>query len=469
MAVVTKYIDATSFELATRVYDDADLLIISADGYYSFDGKYREQVNGVLGNIFECDSCSQSVNLLYDVSDNNALCCTPDPATQYFLPTGSTFATATTLFTNPSLTTSAPNGFYKEESASGYKVMFNTALDATLTPCPTCYVAVSLEFDSTANDLCCLTPSLVTRYVLQGETFATASNLYLDNAGTVAPDGFYRIPSASTYRESTSGVLAVAAGCPTCGVACSGSVSTSANSDGLYVATYNTGNTVTDVGAIVIYFNPQSIPDGIRVIYDGNTYNVLSFPGEGLVASQNSNGYTFLGNPNDNCANLPFSGTLTKYVPNATNTGWVTDGTSSVSIATTDDARTANTTLDYAYMVVPKLNATPQNIVVEVAAPCPSTGFNLIVDCPESLPSFNASDAQLDFECASSYPNTFYFARDYSNRGNTSNVYPELYNFVFTDEFGSTALADGFYIMDNNNYIVVSSGIVVQTSVCTIP
>ena len=42
-------------------------------------------------------------------------------------------------------------------------------------------------------------------------------------------------------------------------------------------------------------------------------------------------------------------------------------------------------------------------------------------------------------------------------------------NFVFTDEFGSTALADGFYIMDNNNYIVVSSGIVVQTGVCTIP
>ena len=66
MSLVNKYINSSDFLTATAVYDDIDLLIVSADGYYQFGGNYRQQLSGVLGPVILCGIClipfSSSIN-----------------------------------------------------------------------------------------------------------------------------------------------------------------------------------------------------------------------------------------------------------------------------------------------------------------------------------------------------------------------------------------------------------------------
>jgi len=52
-----KFINASTFATATSVYDDANLTIISPDGYYQYNGEYRHQLNGLLGPLFVCEEC----------------------------------------------------------------------------------------------------------------------------------------------------------------------------------------------------------------------------------------------------------------------------------------------------------------------------------------------------------------------------------------------------------------------------
>lgn len=42
------YIDALTFDLATSIYSDISLSTLAPDGYYSFNGFYRQQTSGVL-------------------------------------------------------------------------------------------------------------------------------------------------------------------------------------------------------------------------------------------------------------------------------------------------------------------------------------------------------------------------------------------------------------------------------------
>jgi len=56
-STVNKFINASTFVTATAVYDDADLTIKSADGYYQYNSEYRYQLNGLLGPLVTCESC----------------------------------------------------------------------------------------------------------------------------------------------------------------------------------------------------------------------------------------------------------------------------------------------------------------------------------------------------------------------------------------------------------------------------
>lgn len=60
MPVVNKYIDASTFQTATSVYDDATLSTKAADGLYQQNGVYREQVSGLLGPVIDCPFCNTS-------------------------------------------------------------------------------------------------------------------------------------------------------------------------------------------------------------------------------------------------------------------------------------------------------------------------------------------------------------------------------------------------------------------------
>lgn len=49
------YIDTSNFDLAESVWENELLTDIAADGFYNFDGYYREQADGVLGDTFPCN------------------------------------------------------------------------------------------------------------------------------------------------------------------------------------------------------------------------------------------------------------------------------------------------------------------------------------------------------------------------------------------------------------------------------
>ncbi len=58
------YFDGLSFADATAVFTDASLLTKAADGFYSIGGIYRQQVDGLLGAITACPSCTASCNFI---------------------------------------------------------------------------------------------------------------------------------------------------------------------------------------------------------------------------------------------------------------------------------------------------------------------------------------------------------------------------------------------------------------------
>ena len=51
------YMDTASFATASAVWVDATLTTKAADGYYQFDGVYRQQVSGLLLDSVACPAC----------------------------------------------------------------------------------------------------------------------------------------------------------------------------------------------------------------------------------------------------------------------------------------------------------------------------------------------------------------------------------------------------------------------------
>jgi len=133
-------------------------------------------------------------------------------------------------------------------------------------------VADSLCYSNTnAEDVCCdCSGGTTSTYYVDGTELSDAIGIYTDsNLLTKAADGYYSDLSIS--RQQSSGDLLSSQTC-TCSVSCGSNVSASGNV-GNYTVDIDTG---TDTGAVVIYFQPYNIPDGILATYDSNTYNTLT-------------------------------------------------------------------------------------------------------------------------------------------------------------------------------------------------
>tara|TARA_R110000751_G_scaffold225844_1_gene327805 strand:- start:1788 stop:3035 length:1248 start_codon:yes stop_codon:yes gene_type:complete len=125
-------------------------------------------------------------------------------------------------------------------------------------------------------------------------------------------------------------------------------------------------------------------------------------------------------------------------------------------------------------LVVPKASVTPTNINLKVYAPLCSTSFAWEIGCPTSLPTFSASVAQSTITCAAA-TTSYYFIQNAT--GTTvpftvaTNTTPEIGNWVFEDVNGSVYLNDTtviqYYIIGNSTYIGVRSGVVVSVGGCT--
>ena len=300
-------------------------------------------------------------------------------------------------------------------------------------------------------------------YYLNGADLATATAVYLDAAlSLIAPDGFYSDGAIS--REQSLGILLPAESCGDCGTPCGEDI-TASGGQGLYLINLNVGS---GVGAIVIRFDPDNVPDGIKAVYDGNTYNALSSLGEGLLKSTDPAGFTVIGDLANDCGlsgnttNIPaaieylFDGA--SFVP--------TGNTQSVTISPGDVVLTPSAP-GSSVMVIPKVNIAPSIVNISIIGPCSGTAWSIVAPCPESLNVFSSSVGFITgaIPCSTARLNAYYFASpDILN--------PSVFGLnclVFQDPYGAMPLANGFYYMTVTSYtgvIEVQNGVVINLLSC---
>ena len=117
-------------------------------------------------------------------------------------------------------------------------------------------------------------------YYIDTSLFSTATAVWTDpSLTTKAADGWYQDPTENSniYRQQTGGTLGSSSNCQ-CTVPCNTDISASGTT-GSYIADIDTG---TDTGAIVVYFQPYNIPDGIRATYNSVVYNTLTTNNHGV-------------------------------------------------------------------------------------------------------------------------------------------------------------------------------------------
>lgn len=293
---------------------------------------------------------------------------------------------------------------------------------------------------------------------IDSSNFATALAVYDDiNLTIKAADGTYQYNGE--YRTQLNGILGPLIVCDDCippPIPCSGTINPPTGNQGLYQLIVSTGETVNDTGAILVYFNPQSVPDGIRVLYDGVYYNRLSSPTDGNLQTTSgvSDAFTILGNSNACVPSIPDTSSYNFF--NGYNQGGWVSGTPTpqdVTINTGDDVYGGAG--EFSVLVIPKPNATPSDITVQVLGPCSGTAWSISVDCPTDLPSFTGEAIGSSTDCGTT-SSTFYFARF----KDATNTYPVVNNPVFLDANGSSRATDQNYLMDNDKVITVTNGVV---------
>lgn len=306
-------------------------------------------------------------------------------------------------------------------------------------------------------------------YYLNAPSIGSATSIFVNADLTVlAADGFYS--DGVIVREQVSGVLLPQQTCPTCATPCGGIISASGQ-QGVYLLDLSTGDTSSDVGAVVVTFNPQGVPDGIRATLGTNVYNKLSSSVDGLHQSTIANNITFVGAEYGDCG---ISGTtypaLVEFRYNGT-AFVATGGTQSITVAPGDVSLSSPNAPGNLKMVIPKTTPSPSIINFEVVGPCSGTVWQMAVACPVLLTGFSSSIVGASSEAVCELPqDTTYYSVPVSTPGIIS-----VYDFVFVDAYGAVPLDAGFYKAtgsisgDNDWFEVDTNGIVIAIGICVPP
>jgi len=303
-------------------------------------------------------------------------------------------------------------------------------------------------------------------FYLDAGDLASAVSVYLDsNLDNLAPDGFYG--NGLITRQQSSGILLAAEDCASCGTPCGQDIFAQGGV-GIYLLNIDLGSTASDVGAVIIRFKPQGKPDGIRVIYDSVVYNKLSSPVDGLHQSGTPGNFTIIGdiNQTEACSQTwyPNGGVITLdeylYSGNSFN---LTGDSQEVEIAANDIS--VGQDPDFSVMVIPKLDATPNTINIQVIGDCGGSTWDIEMDCPAPLPSFSSTSMSNspNIPCGAPLSNIFYFAKVHLIVDPSFDL--GLYDYVFSDANGQFPLAPGYYL-SNNKVFLVENGIIINIEDC---
>tara|TARA_R110002050_G_scaffold41606_3_gene100790 strand:+ start:1456 stop:2409 length:954 start_codon:yes stop_codon:yes gene_type:complete len=302
-------------------------------------------------------------------------------------------------------------------------------------------------------------------------SFSTATNVWDDAALTTpSADGWYS--ELGIYREKVSGVLGPVQTCPSClnPVACGTAISASGN-EGQYALSFSVG---TDTGAIVVKFFPSNIPDKCAWTFDGVTaseYSCKSFgylegiignEAQGLTCNSSTQPLTNALGSNGQS----YSGTLWEY-----NGATFIDTTAPVTMGPYPASDVTLTSADpgWAYMVIPKPNASPQTVSLLIDAMCGTTGWFLEIYCPRAL---DVRSVGVDDGTCGVYSTLMYSCSvlDIAGEdGSSSNL--GLHDWVFADPNGVTQFPAGRYptlVAGIESCITVSTdGIITAIDTCS--
>lgn len=217
--------------------------------------------------------------------------------------------------------------------------------------------------------------------------------------------------------------------------------------------------------------------NGVSLVDGSNTqvdYAGIGNQGTSLPTYVGNQNVDLLSNsPYDSAGSCPTQGTSPANFSLVSGT-YVDQGTTqNVTVASNAIGYASDPNSPVFTMVVPKTSVTPTTLNLKIFAPLCGTAFNWEVDCPIALPSFQASTPENAATCAAA-TQTYYFIQNatgtsvpYSIRTNTV---PEVGNFVFSDANGSTYLGDAatikYFIIGGTTALGVRNGVVVSSGPC---
>lgn len=301
-------------------------------------------------------------------------------------------------------------------------------------------------------------------YYLNGPTLQSSTAVFTDaDLSVCADNGYYR--QGNIVRQMVDCVLLPPQVCPACVDNCGGAAIETANNYAVSTISLDTGQDPSNIGAIIIQFNPFNVPDGIQVEFNGVVYNELSSPTYGYLVGL-ANMPTYIGTTAGDCGLVSGS----PHVLDIYN--WYNGAFQSPT--TTESVTILSGQLDLTLlspglctMVIPKTVATPSVVDVKIISPCPSNDFSLTVSCPAALNSFSCSTgfAESETACAGDEPETYYYVHVNGSGGVLG-----LYDWVFSDQNGETVLPNNYYksaaCPGANEWFRVESGIIVEFGMC---
>lgn len=302
-------------------------------------------------------------------------------------------------------------------------------------------------------------------YFLDGQSLSTATAVYTDAAlSTCAADGVYS--DGTITRVQNNCVLGPAKFCPSCGVRCDNVYLYSGDESGIFHTTVNVGNQVSDIGAIVIKFDPTIYVNGIKAVYDGITYNSVSSPIYGLFTAP-SGLPVYIGDESKDCGITSTGVILNNYDLDSTTGVYVYNGTTSGVSVFTSQMNTTTNAPGECVMVIPKVSPTPSSLFITIEAPCDAS-FSLNISCPSALMPFNASQSGISSAAVCGDNDNFVY---YSVPVNGDGTTLGLFDYVFLDANGQIKATDGYYyspsvLPSGYDWFLVSNGVIVQMGLC---
>lgn len=303
--------------------------------------------------------------------------------------------------------------------------------------------------------------SISQTYYLDNSSFADSSSVFSNSDMSLyAPDGFYSDGSIS--RQQVGGILGLPTTCPSCLIECGFSGNRVA--DEPLVDIYNV-NVLSNLGAIIIRFYPNLLISGILVQYDSVYYNKVSSFTEGPLNGLPSNKETYLGET-ASCP-LPISpASETVPIYKFLNGSWYDTGSNETISILAPQVQTTTLNPGECVMVIPKPNTTPSTLNVKIVSPCPNSGYDLTIECPNYLPEFIGSQTFVSPSspefCGEISGEIYYFVSV------NSSPTVGLYDWVFLDSTAQNYLPDGWYRLSPfpapNDTIQVLNGTIITVT-----